>query len=330
MTESPAPPQTLRGLLAAVTVSLPLLAVLVSLLLWPDSLPAVLASHWSGSGPADETMKTSSMLALVLALTGVPALAGLVAALWRGVSAAVLRGVLGSCGAVAGIGAAAWLLSAGLTMQAGNPDTVVLGWWAAVLPASLLFGAVPYFVAPKPFFTTQADTGPASPGTQEPGAWSGTITSRVLMLLPAAMLALAAVLFVPALAGGDGLPAVLGLVTMLLATAAVALFARLQVTVDSRGLRVISTLGRIPLKRIPLTEITAVEVAQLRPLEWGGWGYRVMPGRSAIIVAAGPGLIVTTTKGKQFAVSVASPEAPAGLLLALRDKHRPGTSRHNA
>lgn len=320
MTETPATTTTARGVVAGLTVLLPLIAVLASWFLWQDKLPAELASHWSGNGPADGTMKTTSMLMLSLSLTGIPAVGSIVTALWRGVSAVVLRGVLAACGAIAGIGAVAWLLSASLTMQAGGTHGVVLGWWQLALPASLLFGAIPYFIAPKPSFITHEYTGGIALGPQESGAWSSTITSKTLMLIPAGMLILTAVLFAPEVADGNGKSAAFGIATMLAVTVLVILMARLQVTVDWRGLRVISALGRIPLKRIPLDNIASVEVAQLRPTEWGGWGYRVMPGRSAIIMGAGPGLIVTTTNGKQFAVTVANPKVPAGLLLALRRK----------
>jgi len=51
-------------------------------------------------------------------------------------------------------------------------------------------------------------------------------------------------------------------------------------------------------------------VLSLRPSEWGGWGYRIMPGRSAIVLRSGPGLVVTTTSGTQFAISLADPQTP--------------------
>jgi hypothetical protein len=66
----------------------------------------------------------------------------------------------------------------------------------------------------------------------------------------------------------------------------------------------VSSLLQIPLKRIPLTSIETVDATVLRPQEWGGWGYRVMRGRSAFI------------KGKIFAISLNDPEEPAALLQA--------------
>ncbi|WKK72296.1 hypothetical protein Q0F99_04705 [Rathayibacter oskolensis] len=95
-------------------------------------------------------------------------------------------------------------------------------------------------------------------------------------------------------------------------------FARLRVTADRRGLRVVSRVLGIPLRRIPLADIASASTAQLRPSEWGGWGYRIMPGRSALILGAGPGLVITTANQREFAISLRDPETPAALLEALR------------
>ena len=109
------------------------------------------------------------------------------------------------------------------------------------------------------------------------------------------------------------------MITMAVAILFIASFIRLRVTADWRGLRVVSAVFRIPLKRIRLDAMDVIEAAELRPAEWGGWGYRIMPGRSALILRTGPGLIVTTTNQKQFAVSLDDPETPAALLATLRD-----------
>ncbi|MCU1442988.1 MAG: hypothetical protein JWQ59_1138 [Cryobacterium sp.] len=79
---------------------------------------------------------------------------------------------------------------------------------------------------------------------------------------------------------------------------------------------------KLPLKRIRLEKIQTVEAGELAPSEWGGWGYRMTPGRSALILRKGPGLIVTTTNGKQFAVTLDDPDVPAALLATLRDNSR--------
>ncbi|HQX36543.1 MAG TPA: hypothetical protein PLA13_09335, partial [Microbacteriaceae bacterium] len=60
-----------------------------------------------------------------------------------------------------------------------------------------------------------------------------------------------------------------------------------------------------------------VSAGPIDPMGWGGWGYRVTPGRSAIVLRTGPGLVITQRDQKQFAISLDAPEAPASLLLGL-------------
>ncbi|WP_269939108.1 hypothetical protein [Arthrobacter sp. HY1533] len=319
-----------RRMLAAVAGVVPLAVVGVSWYLWRDKLPTELASHWSGSGEADGTMETGAALTLALLLTGIPAAAGLAAACIGSLRPAAFRGIVGFAGVTSGMGAVTWLLSAGLTLQAGSAGKAVLGWWLAALLASFLYGAVPYFLAPKPRFATTHHEARMLLGAQESGAFSRTITSKVLLWVPPALLLVTGLLFIPVFQEGHAASTWLGIGTMLASTIAVALLAHLQVTVDWRGLRIVSTFGRITLKHIRLEDVAAVEVTELRPMEWGGWGYRVMPGRSAVIMGAGPGLILTTTGGKQFAVTVSDPDTAASLLLALRDRNHDGGSHPSA
>lgn len=319
MTEVQQRTSATRRITAGIVGLLPLGAVGVSWLLWREQLPAELASHWSGTGVPDDFMDTGAALGLALALTGIPAAIALVSASIATLRPALFRGIVGFAGMISGMGAVTWLISAGLTLQAGSTEKAVLGWWLAALIASFLFGAVPYFIAPKPKFTSTKHETRLPLGEQESGAWSRSITSKMLLWLPVALLALTAVIYLPTIQDGSG-TSWIGLCTMLASVIVVGLIAHMQVTVDWRGLRIVSTLGRIPLKRIKLHEIAAVEVTELRPSEWGGWGYRIMPGRSAVIMGAGPGLIITTTADKQFAVTVGDPETAASLLLALRDR----------
>lgn len=102
-------------------------------------------------------------------------------------------------------------------------------------------------------------------------------------------------------------------------------FVQLRVAIDGRGLRVVSWLLGVPFKRIPLEHLRAVESTDLRPGEWGGWGYRIMPRRSAVILRSGPGLLITTTDDKQFAITLDAPETPASLLAGLA-RTKPPTS----
>src|SRR5688500_10265226 len=49
-----------------------------------------------------------------------------------------------------------------------------------------------------------------------------------------------------------------------------------------------------PRRRIPLGDIVEAHVEKLSPLYWGfGFGYRVVPGRSRVVLWPGPGVVVT-------------------------------------
>lgn len=323
MTEVQQRTSATRRVTAGVVGLLPLGAVGVSWLLWRDQLPAELASHWSGTGVPDDFMGTGTALGLGLALTGIPAIIALVSTFMATLRPALLRGIVGFAGMASGIGAGTWLISAGLTLQAGSAENAVLGGWLAALIASFLFGAVPYFIAPKPKFSSIKHESRVQLGEQESGAWSRTISSKFMLWLPVGLIFLTALILIPAITEGELSAVWMTAISMLACILISGLIAHMQVTVDWRGLRIVSTLARIPLKRISLDQIAAVEVTEIRPSEWGGWGYRVMPGRSAMVMGAGPGLIVTTTADKQFAVTVEDPETAAGLLLALRDRVSP-------
>ena len=308
-----------RRSLAGASLCVPVLVVIISWLAWRDALPAELASHWSGSGPADDAMAIGALLALNLAMTGVPAVAGFAVSFWPGISRRARRGSYFFLGVFGGMGAAAWLLSAGLTMQVGDPYEVVLGPWVIVSIVAAAYGLIPFAISPKPRIEATDVEKRFEFAPSETGAWSQTITGNMFLWVAIGLIVLGSVIYAPAVIDGRASDQIVGIAVMAAAIALVASFVRLRVTADWRGLRVVSALFRIPLKRIRLDAIDVVEAAELRPAEWGGWGYRIMPGRSAVILRKGPGLIVTTRNEKQFAISLDDPETPAALLATLRD-----------
>ncbi|ONH31563.1 hypothetical protein BL254_22905 [Protofrankia sp. BMG5.30] len=151
----------------------------------------------------------------------------------------------------------------------------------------------------------------------EVGAWSRIITANIFIWATLVVVALSTAVYVPITFSGDIGSGVFGLVIIVVVAVPLASFIRLRITVDWRGLRIVSLLLHIPLKRIPLNKIRAVETMEIRPSEWGCWGYRIMPGRSALVLRAGPGMVVTNIDGKQFAITLDDPETPAALLNTL-------------
>lgn len=323
MTGTTAPHSTVRIIAAIIAMFVPLAAVLSSFLLWRDQLPPELASHWSGTGPADGVMTVPQFLTLALVTTGAAAIASVILGAWPGIRAATRRYGFLIAGFVAGAGAQSWLVSAFLTMRAGDPYEVAQGAWSFVGFAALGYGLIPFFIAPKPQLRSHDVDERIDLGPGENGAWSRTVTAWLFLWTAVALFAAEIAIYATASASGEIANAMIGLVVIAVIIVVLASLSRYRVTADWRGLRVVSSLFRIPLKRIRLENISAVDAAELFPKEWGGWGYRITPGRSAMILRKGPGLIVTLTNAKQFAVTVDGPEVPAALLATLRDRRFP-------
>lgn len=73
---------------------------------------------------------------------------------------------------------------------------------------------------------------------------------------------------------------------------------------------------------MPWSRVGAAQAALIRPLQWGGWGFRVIPGRLGIVLRKGPGLVLTLTDGRRLGVTLDDPVLPAGLVNAHLDRLR--------
>lgn len=320
MTETTTPQVAARRVAAVLTMFVPLAAVLGSFALWQDRLPPELASHWSGTGPADDVMAAAQFLTLAVALTGSAVVASVIIGAWPGLLASTRRTGFLIAGLPAGIGAQTWLVSAYLTMQAGDPYEVVQGPWLILGFVSYAYGLIPFLILPKSHLKSRDVAERITLGPDEGAAWSRVVTTH-LFIGAAITLTAAGIVFYWIVAVADEIAeSTVGLVAIAVTIVVLLSLSRYRVTADWRGLRVVSELLRVPLKRIRLDEIDTVDASEITPKEWGGWGYRVMPGKSAFILRKGPGLVVTTVGGNQFAITVDHPEVPAALLATLRDQ----------
>ncbi|WKU47528.1 hypothetical protein Q3V23_27645 [Streptomyces sp. VNUA116] len=326
MTVSSRPVSGLRApLVVAAAHLLACAAFLTAFLTHRDDLPDPVATHFSGSGGADDftTLDAFPYGALGILLVMALLCTGLVFAT-RGHRVLVGLGcaVAGLLGAVV---VAVVLNNAG----AETADSVRLG--PGTLGAALAVAA-----AATALGVPAGGRGPAAPQAKpddpvaEPAprfalrkgesvVWTRGAGSRPVLAGGAALVA-AGALMTP-LAGwvsGVGL-AVGGL-------ALCACFA-VRVTVDRHGLTV-NVLGlprprvRIPLDRIE--EATCRDVEPLRDL--GGWGYRAVPGRSGFALRSGPAVVVRLTTGSEFVVTVDDAATAAALLGALAERERERTT----
>jgi hypothetical protein len=311
------PHATWRDRLAAATLWLPVVAVSVTATLWYDQLPTILPRQWNGP-EVTSTVGTEVFLGIVGTLALVGALGGLI--VLSDAAADIRRGLLLAAGFVAGLSASVWLVIAGLVMITGSPEPDA-GAWPALAVLGSGYGLIPFALSPRrPHdrqLTSSTGTTDAPLGATETGAWFTTVTVPLFLWL-GGVVALAAVAVTAwgIAQDGTGISPTIA-VTLALVTGACLAFARLRVSVDRRGLRVVSSLFRVPIKQLALTEVASARAEAIRPLEWGGWGYRTMPGRSAVVLTSGPGIVVQRHNGTLFAVTVPEPDLPAALLTTL-------------
>ncbi len=318
---------TARKLLVTLLVWLPTILVGASWLAWSSRLGPQVPTHWGASGPANDASSTIVMLSITLAITAAAAVFAMFF-IWRAPrNPWVSRGIVGVSAATSALMAATWLLSAGLSLDVSDPYTVVLGGWVLAALAAPLYGLVPLFLVGKGYTrpvepTDEIAIEPVALAPGQTAATSSWVFSPLFVWLTVFMAALAALTLFMALRTAEQSPPLW--VTGLLAVSVlgVSVLAAYRVTADWRGLRVTSWMFGIPLKRILLGEIKSASAAVLEPGEWGGWGYRVMPGRTAIIRRRGPGLVIDKTDGVQFAVSIDNPAEEASVLLGLKAQQR--------
>lgn len=216
--------------------------------------------------------------------------------------------------------ASTWFASAQVTLDAPAPGQERLTWQVlAAIGASLVWGALAYVVHGRPPVTplalpeVTADDAPPTTGGVPPAPVEVRVSDR-LFSVSALILAGIVVVggIVAAMAEAGEVAIILAVVTIPL-TLCVGALSSVRVRVDERGFRLISTWGPT-VKRIPADDVAAVAVEVLEPSQWGGWGYRWMPGRSAYLTRRGPGLVIRRRNGVLFAISLADPQPMADAL----------------
>ncbi|WP_165065415.1 hypothetical protein [Marisediminicola senii] len=300
--------------LAAASLWLPVVAISVTAALWFDRLPGTLPRQWNGSEvtstwPTTLTIGATGSFALLGAVVGTIALAT--------AAADIRRVTMLGAGFIAGLSAGLWLVIAGLVVATGSPEPDA-GAWSLLALAAGAYGLIPYALSPRRTRDHPLPNSgpPLTLGENETGAWFTTVRLPLFAWFSAVAVIAAVVAGVVAVTAAT--PGASAASITLILTAVIGLaFASLRVSVDRRGLRVVSTLLRVPIKRIALGSVDSARTGTISPREWGGWGYRVLPGRSAIVLAGGPGIVVQQHNGTTFAVTVPEPELPAALLTAL-------------
>lgn len=307
-----------RRAVVGVLGLVPTVIVLGTAAAWWSKLPDRLPTHWSGVTEPDGFTSRSGTLALTLAFAVVGAVSCVAASWWHLRNPSLARGIAAMAASVAGLFAATWLVSGLTVLAASSAEDAILGWRLALLPAGLAWGLVGLLLpggasaARRRAAAERAARAESAPrrviGPGERVSWSVVLVPRWLVAVAVGALVLLVVLafFVP-----STIPAVVPVAVVAV------VFSRIEITVDHRGLRVVAGLVRVPIKRIPLEQVDQARAEDIRPADWGGWGYRIVPGRSALVLRAGPALVVEQRDGRRFAATVDDPEPAAALLNGL-------------
>ncbi len=318
---------------AAVAIGLVIAVVAVlPFLLWWHRLPSPMAVHWDAAGRPDGALSKG----VAAALSVIPAgLCGLLAAalclpVAAGHRSPASLGAAKVASITAGIGTLLAITSWGTV--AANAGAA--SWHAASrlgLPLIALGVVVGVLVLLGMAGLTQvrrrASAGRAQPasalrpepggllGPGQRGAWTGR--ARLTWWVPVVLIVAAAVNIVLDLVLGAALVMLIPLAILLLAYLALGW---VRVTVDWRGLRIRYGALPWPVTAVPLRRITAAERIDLRPMQWGGWGYRgsrTAFGRAAVVLRGGDAIRLRLADGGEFAVTVDDAGTGAALLTDL-------------
>lgn len=307
-----------RTLVMGLPFALACAAVLTTYAALRDRLPDPLATHFPASGKADGFSGVGSFLAVAITLLAVQCSVFAVLAHRSSRGLGSLRLMAAFAYGVSGL--LGYAFPATLFANADVPDAadVRFPMWqlAVALACALTAGGVGWLLA-------GADAAPAAGPAGEPhrlplgngeaASWTRTVTSRVLLAAGLGLAGVGAVLAFT-VSPGSGLPmAVVGVIAALLSGC--------RVTVDRRGLTVSPPVVRLPRLRVPLGRIEEATSRRVDAVgDFGGWGYRIRPGRRGVVLRSGDALCLRLSTGKEFVVTVDDARTAAALLNTLVDR----------
>ncbi|MFE9135103.1 hypothetical protein [Streptomyces sp. NPDC007355] len=305
--------------LAALPFALTLAACLLLLALWHDRLPDTLATHFTAEDGGRADGFTGRTAFAVIGL-------GLLLGLGTGWTVLVRRTVLWGAWATAGLTGAMLVVVVRNNLDVTDPAQVVSpftdllpGAVAAAVCAVAGWALTSLVPAAEPEGPGTADGPRLALGASEVAGWSRATGSPPLTAL--AVLALVAVPAGLLLAPWPA--ALLALLGLLVGVPGLAL-ARVRVTVDRRGVTVRPSLVPRPRVRVPLDDVVGASVRRLDTAavlrDFGGWGYRVRPHRTGVVLHTGETLVVRRAGGREFAVTVPDAGTAAALLNTLTDR----------
>ncbi|MBF6620705.1 MAG: hypothetical protein ITG02_10815 [Patulibacter sp.] len=309
---------TPRRIVSAFVLPPAILAVIVlPAALLRDRLPETLATHWSGSGPDGST-------------NGV-VFVGAVVAIWLAAWASLVVGarraerqfhapwVLGLGGFLAGIVSLTVVANLDAAAWSAADDLPLAAAFAPIAAGLLLAGAGVLLERSAPVTVgVGAMTAARSTTALRPDErfyWSGSAHAAwwFPVVVSATGIAVAASAFL------TGAPTALLLAIGVVLPVLALWTSRTRLTVTPAGVH--AHMGaRFPRRAVSVAAIDGAEAIDVVPLRWGGWGWRITPKATALIVRRGEGVRLRLTTGRDLVVTVDDATTAASLINDLRGR----------
>ena len=273
------------------------LATFVPLIAFRSRCPDPIAVHWGFSGPPNGEM--SFLLYLVLLAAGMLlAWFALVAGSRRSMPSAPLAAttyfILGLVAAVN-----AQIVIANLDAVTWEAAEAMSVWLVVGVVAAGLVAALVGWLATGGSDGVPVDQ-PMAPGATPLASWAGSASNGWL-----AVLAVTPVVFAVFLEP-------IWLVLMIAIAVVLVTFSSVRVAAEPDGVTIdIGPFGW-PRHHIPIDEIAGAEAFEIKPMAYGGWGYRVRSGVRAYVIRSGPAIRIARMTGPDTLVTV--DDAPIGAL----------------
>lgn len=297
-----------RSLSLSVIPAMLLAVMILPFALYWSSLPNPMAIHWGAGG---EPNGSAPPVVLLLILAG---LYGAIVVSVRRVAAATPGEAPSFVAGLFAIGAllacVSWLSVLANRDAASWQVAGEVGWLhvLVVIVVAVGAGAVGWFQSGGGAIVAAREPGRAPQievADPSSAVWSGRATGRLVTAVGIAVI-------------GAGLIAwgFTGLVLCVIGFVVLA-FASVRVTVARGGVVVSLGWWGFPMWRIPLDSLGRAEVETVRPMAYGGWGYRVRPGVRATVVRSGEALRLVRDDRPDLVYTVDDAATAAGLINAI-------------
>ncbi|MEV4867713.1 hypothetical protein [Streptomyces syringium] len=288
-----------------------------------DRLPDPMATHFAGTGRADGFTALGVFPYAALGVLLVPAALFAWFARAEGGRHANGRALVAVAYGIAGFGGFLLTDLVVANARAGSAEDARLGPWqlAAALVVAAVAAALGLLLAG--WSVPAVPEGPDVPGAAprlplqegESVTWTRTVGSRALFACGPALLALGLLVTLVADWGSA--------LTLLVPGVLLPVMAGARVTVDRHGLTATAPWLPWPRLRVPLDRIEEATSRDINAWkDMGGWGYRVHPGRSGLVLRSGDAVVARLTTGSEFVITVDDAATAAALLNALVARDR--------